>query len=266
MLHHLESTYVASKKKVTEAPDIDRGAVPNQQEVSPSELPLHLVKSATDWSQSTGEFNAEDLAAALGLDDEVAIALTRRLHDDQVLEHGKIVPSENPLHIRYRARLTTKPDPGEPDLLDPEKGQDWVYMETALAETSGPPVARSAFLAFAAIGQQAHVYRDKLRSELQRELDQFCDELDAGDGHLGSLEANQSFARALNSLLDDLGLRLKDPKTGSPATLRAYKAGRGPESGYFAFNVVGASSRGSYRRLPRLVLMDRPEYSLRTKK
>ena len=218
-----------------------------------------------EWCKSAGEFAARDLVtfAPGGLPATLGLV-------DQLLDAGHIElviddPDCGPLDLRYRARLTSSPASGDASTVEMERGKRPLYEEIALDQATGPSLARGTLFAFLELGEEVRANRAEFRARLQAELDSLVDVAEAGDGHLGSLEANRNFVVALNSLMDDLGFRLKEPKTGGPATLRVWLAPRGPETGYFGFSLVGTSSRGSYPRLPRLILVDRPENTKRTR-
>lgn len=221
----------------------------------------------------------KDMAAALDINVEDCLQVISGLEQEGAIRAMVSGSSGDPLAARYQVRLTSSDESGQPWGVDPKQGKSKVYDRIAQAmkpkspqpgnrkqELDGQLPTTAAFhavRAFVHMGESMRGYRAELRFELQHELDELGDHLEANDGHLGSLEANKDFAAALNSLLDDLGLRLVEPKSGMPATLRVLKPTKGPETGYFAFN-LGRSSKGSYARLPRLVVIDRPEYGQRS--
>lgn len=222
------------------------------------------LERARKWSLSAGVFSANDLADALDLSRNRACDIAAWLLHGKAIQLVAPGPEGDPKGETYRAQLTSPSDSGEAGIVETGNDGRLLYHEIALDETAGPGDSRDLYRAFLLIGAKARADRTKLQAQLQTQLDEMHSGFVAGTGHLGSLEANREFATALNSLLDDLGLRLKDPKSGLPATLRVMKPARGPETGYFSFN-VGSTSHGSYDRLPKLVLVERPENTRRSR-
>jgi hypothetical protein len=84
-----------------------------------------------------------------------------------------------------------------------------------------------------------------------------------GRGHFGSLEANKSFSKQLNEILDQSNLRLLAP-IGGIAKLNVTAPKIGSKAGYFQFSLAKGGSESASEdeptntRVPTLTLVTRP--------
>lgn len=96
--------------------------------------------------------------------------------------------------------------------------------------------------------------QQQIRDHIERSLQQLAGQ------NFGSLEANQSIAKQIHTLLDSKGLRVRCSECGAPAILRCQKAGNS-KTGAFMFDhylEAGRTFHGGQTTLPQLFVVDKP--------
>lgn len=101
---------------------------------------------------------------------------------------------------------------------------------------------------------QVEAIQKQIRDHIEQSLQQLAGQ------NFGSLEANQTVAKQVHTLLDSKGLRVRCSECGAPAILRCQKAGNS-KTGAFMFDhylETGRTFHGGQTTIPQLVVVDKP--------